>query len=84
MVEQFLKNIEPAYEPCLARVANGTLDWKSRQVFGGFLAYIQTYTPAALRMFKPMTRAMLERYLRAPLLMCNFRIRTVLNQWVTL
>lgn len=60
-VEEFLKEIEPAYEPCLARVADGDLDWNARQVFSGFLAYIQTYTPAALRMFDPMIRAMLER-----------------------
>lgn len=63
-VEDFLKEIEPAYEPCLARVFAGELNWKSRQVFSGFLAYIQTYTPAALRMFDPMTRAMLERTVR--------------------
>ena len=63
-VEDFLKEIEPAYEPCLARVFADELDWKSRHVFSGFLAYIQTYTPAALRMFDPMTRAMLERTVR--------------------
>lgn len=60
-VEDFLKGIEPAYEPCLARVSAGELDWKARQVFSGFLAYIQTYTPASVRMFDPMIRAMLER-----------------------
>lgn len=60
-VEQLLKEVEPAYEPCLAKVAAGELDWKARQVFSGFLAYIQTYTPAALRMFDPLTRAILER-----------------------
>lgn len=61
VVEEFLKGIEPAYEPCLTRIANGEFDWNSRQVFSGFLAYIQTYTPTALRMFDPMTRAVLER-----------------------
>lgn len=60
-VEEFLKEIEPAYEPCLARVAAGELDWNARQVFSGFLAYIETYTPAAVRMFEPMTRTLLER-----------------------
>lgn len=64
-VEEFLKEIEPAYEPCLAKVAHGELDWKCREVFGGFLAYIQTYTPAALRMFDPTIRVMLERAAKA-------------------
>lgn len=59
-VEDFLKEIEPAYDPCLERIRNGDLDWRSRQVFGGFLAYVQTYTPAAIRMFDPMIRKELE------------------------
>ena len=60
-VEKFLLEIEPAYDACLARVAAGELDWNARQVFSGFLAYIQTYTPAAVRMFDPMPRAIIER-----------------------
>jgi Protein of unknown function (DUF4238) len=63
-VEEFLREIEPAYEPCLARLKNGEFDWECRQVFGGFLAYIQTYTPAALRMFDPMTRTLLTRTIK--------------------
>ena len=63
-VETFLEGIEPAYEPCLARVASGELDWQSRQVFAGFLAYVQTYSPTALRMFDPPIRAMLERTMK--------------------
>ena len=63
-VEEFLREIEPAYEPCLARVASGELDWQSRQVFAGFLAYVQTYSPTALRMFDPTIRAMLERTMK--------------------
>ncbi|MEX0969524.1 MAG: DUF4238 domain-containing protein [Paracoccaceae bacterium] len=60
-VEEFLKSIEPAYEPCLSRVSKDELDWQSRKVFAGFLAYIGIYTPAALRMSDTPTRAMLER-----------------------
>jgi hypothetical protein len=59
-VEDFLKDIEPAYDPCLAKIKDGEFDWQSRQVFGGFVAYIQTYTPAAIRMFDPMVRALLK------------------------
>ncbi|WP_435705589.1 DUF4238 domain-containing protein [Yoonia sp.] len=62
--EDFLKDIEPAYDPCLEKIMNGELDWASRQVFGGFLAYIQTYTPAAIRMFDPMIRMVLENTIK--------------------
>ncbi|WP_421702846.1 DUF4238 domain-containing protein [Aliiroseovarius sp.] len=61
VVEDFLKGIEPAYEPCLSRIEGGEVDLNSRQVFAGFLAYIQTYSPTAFRLFEPMVRAVLER-----------------------
>lgn len=64
-VEDFLGEIEPAYERCLARVAAGDLDWDVRQVFGGFLAYVHAYTPTALRMFDPTIRAQIERAIKA-------------------
>lgn len=60
-VEGFLKGIEPAYEPCLTRLLDGEFDWQCREVFAGFLAYIQIYSPAAIRMFDPMIRKVLER-----------------------
>ncbi|MFL4469996.1 DUF4238 domain-containing protein [Tateyamaria armeniaca] len=65
IIEKFLRDIEPAYEPCLSRIIAGELDWQSRWVFAGFLAYLQTYTPTALRMFEPMIRTLLEQTARS-------------------
>lgn len=64
VVEEFLRTIEPAYEPCLVRTMRGTVDMESISVFAGFLAYILTYTPTALRMFDPPVRAALEKVIQ--------------------
>ncbi|MDT0635964.1 hypothetical protein, partial [Spectribacter hydrogenoxidans] len=49
-IEEFLKHIEPKYNAAVAAIADGDIDEDVIFVVSGFVSYILTCSPAAMRL----------------------------------
>lgn len=60
-IEEFLRTIEPNYNEAVARVAAGTFDNSTIYVIAGYISYLLTCSPAAIRLnsviFQSVTEA---------------------------
>src|SRR5579883_2702113 len=59
-VEEFLSGVEPRYNASLARLRENRLDRECIYVISGFVAYVASCAPAAMRIHAGMLKAALE------------------------
>ncbi len=59
-IEEFLKGIEPNYNEALARVRARDLNAKTVYVIAGFVGYVATSSPSAMRQHEPQLAASVE------------------------
>jgi hypothetical protein len=60
IIEEFLKRIEPGYNAALAKLMTGKIDQESIFVIAGFVAYVSTCSPAAMRIYSESLKAVVE------------------------
>ena len=68
-IEDFLRVIEPQYNTALLNIRSGTIDGNSVDVIAGFIAYVKTCSPTAMRLLS----APLERILEATAAMAELQ-----------
>ncbi|MBL1353637.1 MAG: DUF4238 domain-containing protein [Zetaproteobacteria bacterium] len=49
VIEEFLKGVEPKYNAAVSKLIEGNIDTESIYVISGFVAYVLTCSPAAMR-----------------------------------
>jgi hypothetical protein len=59
-VEDFLKGVEPRYNPSVSRLQAGQIDPDVIYVIAGFASYVLTCSPAAMRLHAAHLKAVLE------------------------
>jgi len=59
-IEEFLKTIEPNYNTALDKLATGKVDTECVYTISGFVAYVASCTPAAMRIHSEPLKANLE------------------------
>lgn len=59
-IEEFLKTIEPKYNSAVAKFAGGDADQESIYAIAGFVAYVTSCSPAAIRLRTEPLKASLE------------------------
>ncbi len=59
-IEEFLRTIEPKYNPALERLIEGKIDVECIRTIAGFVAYVITCSPTGMRVFSEPLRAMVE------------------------
>ena len=64
LLEEFLKTIEPGYNAAVSAFEQGNPDWKSVYVVAGFIAYVLTCSPAAMRIYSKPLKGALEMKIR--------------------
>lgn len=64
-IEKFLKSIEPKYNAAVKRLAAGEIDAECIYVVAGFVSYVVTCSPAAMRIQAAPMKAVLESTARA-------------------
>jgi hypothetical protein len=60
VVEDFLRTVEPKYNAALARLREGDPDQQSVYVVAGFVAYVSSCAPAAMRIGTPQLDSVLR------------------------
>lgn len=65
IIEEFLKEIEPKYNDSVAKAADLSFDAESIYVISGFLSYVLTCSPAAMRIHSELFRGTVEEEARA-------------------
>jgi len=60
IIEEFLKRIEPGYSAALTNLMKGKIDQESIFVIAGFVAYVSTCPPAAMRIYSASLKAVVE------------------------
>jgi hypothetical protein len=60
LIEQFLKSVEPRYNPSVKRLAAGDIDPECVYVVAGFASYIKTCSPGGMRIQAASLKATLE------------------------
>ena len=61
VIEDFLKTIEPNYNPALENLIAGTVDSNSIYAIAGFVAYVAACSPAGMRIGSMPLKRLLER-----------------------
>ena len=64
IVEEFLKSIEPRYNAALAKIVEDKIDPECIFVIAGFVAYVSTCSPAAMRIHSTPIKAVVEETAR--------------------
>lgn len=64
IIEEFLKEIEPKYNTSIAKASNAELDAESIYVISGFVSYVLTCSPAAMRIHSELFRGAVEESAR--------------------
>lgn len=64
-IEDLLKGVEPRYNASVAKLSSGEFDPEAIYVVSGFVAYLQTCSPTAMRLHAGPLKAMLESTARA-------------------
>ena len=59
-IEEFLKGVEPAYNRALDKLRRKDIDQESIYAVAGFVAYVNTCSPAAMRIHSGPLRAQIE------------------------
>jgi len=60
VIEDALQLVEPRYNKSVAKVRDNRIDHEAIQCISGFLAYVLSYTPTAMRLSVPVWRSNLE------------------------
>ena len=60
IIEDFLTEVEPYYNASVAHLRSDTIDHRTVFAIGGFIAYVQTCSPAGMRIFSEPLRKSLE------------------------
>jgi hypothetical protein len=60
IIEDVLTEIEPYYNASVENLRNENIDHRTIFAIGGFIAYVQTCSPAGMRIFANPLRKMLE------------------------
>jgi hypothetical protein len=60
IIENFLTEVEPYYNTSVANLRSDTIDHRTVFAIGGFIAYVQTSSPAGMRIFSEPLRKSLE------------------------
>jgi len=60
IIEEFLKGIEPKYNASVAKIEAGNIDSECIYVIAGFIAYVQTCSPAGMRIQSKPLKDMVE------------------------
>lgn len=60
LIEVFLKGIEPKYNDALSRLEGNSFDLGCIYVLSGFIAYVQTCSPTAMRVHSQPLRSIVE------------------------
>ena len=60
IIEEFLKRIEPGYNAALTNLMKAKIDQESIFVIAGFVAYVSTCSPAAMRIYSASLKAVAE------------------------
>ncbi|MBW2603071.1 MAG: DUF4238 domain-containing protein [Deltaproteobacteria bacterium] len=60
IVEEFLENIEPRYNNALAKLIHDNIDQECIFVIAGFIAYVSTCSPAAMRIHSEILQVFVE------------------------
>ena len=60
IVEEFIKKIEPRYNSALVKIIEDTIDPECIFVIAGFVAYVSTCSPAAIRIHSTPLKAYVE------------------------
>jgi hypothetical protein len=60
VVEEFLKGIEPKYNEAVSKISTGSFDATGIYVLSGFIAYVLTCSPAAMRLQSEPLRSVVE------------------------
>lgn len=60
VIEEFLKRIEPNYNPALEQLSAGRVDSNCICTIAGFVAYVSTCSPAGIRILSMPLKRMLE------------------------
>ena len=63
-IEEFLKGIEPKYNPALAKLAADNIDPECVYAIAGFVAYVLTCSPAAMRILSDPLKGAVEETCR--------------------
>lgn len=63
-IEEFLREIEPNYNNALQNLAAGEIDEECRYVIAGFVAYIQSCSPAGMRIHSGQLKGPIEEIAR--------------------
>ena len=64
-IEEFLKTVEPCYNSAVDKLQNDTIDHDCVYVIAGFVAYVLTCSPAAMRQQAGPIKHMIEETARA-------------------
>lgn len=59
-IEEFLKEVEPNYPSSIEEISKGIIGQKSIYTIAGFIAYVNTCSPAAMRMQSAPLKATIE------------------------
>ncbi len=60
IIEDFLTEVEPYYNASVANLRADTIEHRTVFAIGGFIAYVQTCSPAGMRIFSEPLRSSLE------------------------
>ena len=60
IIEDFLTEVEPYYNASVANLRSDTIEHRTVFVISGFIAYVQTCSPAGARIFTEPLRSSLE------------------------
>ena len=61
-IEEFLKRIEPKYNSAILKLASGQIDRESIYVIAGFVAYVNTCSPASMRIKSEYLKGVVEEF----------------------
>lgn len=64
IIEEFLKGIEPKYNISVTKILNAKFDAESIYVIAGFVSYVLTCSPAAIRIHSELYRGSVEETAR--------------------
>ena len=65
VIEEFLKTVEPAYNSAVEKLQSDKIDGDCIYVIAGFIAYVLTCSPAAMRLHSAPMKHMIEETARA-------------------
>jgi hypothetical protein len=65
LIEEFLKSIEPKYNQSLQKLYDDSIDQEAIYVIAGFISFVKTCSPAAIRIHSRMPEAASEELLVA-------------------